>query len=332
MPPGPTPKKKLKKIRPKPKILGPPVPSSAGSPFPPGVGNSQPAGSGVTSPYGTGTGGGTSGPTAPYDPGGAAVTGVEDPSFDLFNLGEIGDLDIIVGGTLRPLTDEEFQSQGGGPGKWQLTKSNIRTEMDAFKVMAVGDQDGYAQIVAGLVRAGYLNPDDARYSAYTQSIGAAYLAALQDVYDANWGAYTANQEGILTPFKSVLEILDDQGNEVDKDGDGLPDTLAGAGQAPKQIVNRFTDEAALQSAVQQQAHSLLGRKLNPDEVGQFVSIFRGLETEFNAAANSDAPEVSITDPNPTGQAEQFVQSGFQGEIENKYKGEYVSQLQSMLGI
>lgn len=313
----PSKKKNLRKIKSKPK----PTPSS------PSGGGGSPGG-----PYGP-----SGGMPHPNDTA-AGTTGVPAADFDFLGLDELAGLnDLIIGTTTTAPADEDQQFQENGPGgvtgyTTEAKTSSFALEVAILKDMASGSPDEYAEMVGLLVRSGYLSLEDARFTSYTQTIGKAYVVALKDLYDQNQASKRLNDQGYATPYLSVWELLDQQAAEVDQDGDGIPDYEAGAGTAPKQVVNRHTDEATLTASVQSQAQSLLGRRLRDDEVAEYVTVFRGLEAEFNAAANSEEAVVDVTDPNPSGQAEAFVQGNYESEIGQQFGASYVSRLQQLMGL
>lgn len=221
----------------------------------------------------------------------------------------------------------------------------------------VADPDAAGELAYELLAAGYYGWDSAdekrlreRLQPYKKKDGTtsyrllwneddweALETALRDtsVYQLNQyrlggGDYKGYEEMIAERAEMGLTMAE-QGLGVDSGGGGYGwgggGWGYGGGGGGGDMSVQYTDPTALTEYVNTVAQEKLGRELTAEEASQFVERFHALEREFYGNYHAKADR---TNPDPTGQANAFIQELFAEEQEMQAGGEYFAALLSMM--
>lgn len=146
-------------------------------------------------------------------------------------------------------------------------------------------------------------------------------------YDAYKRALAAAQQAASIGHPMTPDEIIDQ---------GIKDHQAAKAAGPQsgQVI-QLTDPAALRGVVQLAAQAALNRNLSKDEVDRFVQEFQAQQIAYgkqlNAAqADQTGKTVTLTQPDPTAQAKEFVEQGHPAEQGGELLASYADKLISML--
>jgi hypothetical protein len=110
---------------------------------------------------------------------------------------------------------------------------------------------------------------------------------------------------------------------------------AGASVPKPGLVIQYSDPAVLRGLVQQAAQASLGRNLSAAQVNTFVNEFHAQEAAYSkklysAQQDTSGQQFELTQPNPSAQAQEFVDQGNPSEEGGQLLASYVGRLQAML--
>lgn len=193
-----------------------------------------------------------------------------------------------------------------------------------LRKLSVKDPAAYNRMVVLLRNATYgsLPTDDAQLplNGYDRRVAEAFLQAAGDLAQAN----DAGDD------RDLMSFLQDRGK-------GYEDFLKQQKDEEFDPVEReYQDPATIVAAAREQARSLLGRKLTPEEEDQLTSHFRGLEDSYFDqvdGARKDGETYAAYRPDTSGQIDDYLQ-GDQFELERQQRsiGQYAQEFMRMMGI
>lgn len=106
-------------------------------------------------------------------------------------------------------------------------------------------------------------------------------------------------------------------------------------KSPGPLIVQHGDPKVVAGFLQQAAQSSLGRNLSDQEVAHFISEYRTAETAYyekaQQATNAPAGRFDLTKPSPEADAQSYVAEQHPTEAAGNDMGDYVRQLESMLG-
>jgi hypothetical protein len=176
----------------------------------------------------------------------------------------------------------------------------------------------FAQMQKQLYAAGFYHGSKPVPGAFTTADQTAMANAIKD-YASVSNSFT----GPHAP-KTLSEYIDAVAgfNQAFGSGSG-----GGSGRAPLTI--SYTDPAELHAGLQQAAQNALGRNLNPDELNEFTKVFHSKEAAAQTSAYNGG---NSTNPEMTGEAQQFVDQHNSQEEGERLQATFLDQLNSTLGI
>lgn len=233
------------------------------------------------------------------------------------------------------------------PGANRLTQMTLAGSLSWLRDLAAHNQSQYNDIVAGLVRAGYLSPADARYGSYTSTVATKFLQSAIDVEQAN------NDAGAGGAVKTWWNHIDELFNwraasgQINSDGSAVSGSGSGSGSGSKPVATRtdvYTNPDDVKAAINNAARSILGRHLTDAEAAQFAKAFHGQEQTYNdqryaqqvANVNNQASApAAVQPPSPSAAAQNYVDTagGSVGDDRTKQLlGSYIGVLRNMVGL
>lgn len=232
----------------------------------------------------------------------------------------------------------------------QMTMAGAMSYLRQLAIEGQGQQDSaYNAIVYQLVAAGYLTPEKARYGSFTTGVANAFLQSAVDVWNIN----KDGGAGQLVSWGDHMNAMAQARQASGQAGaNGLP---AGGGSGAQQPTaptrtDVYTNPEDVKTAVNSAAENILGRRLTDAEVGQFASMFHGLEKTYNDKAfaqqmaqyqqnvsNSTTPNVApdaVRAPSPGDTATNYMDSSpaFGQERTTQLLGSYVGVLRNIVGL
>lgn len=183
---------------------------------------------------------------------------------------------------------------------------------------------GYLQLQQALFAAGYFGSKSAatvRWGADTSSTMDAWTQLLRDTIQQQSLGHNVTWEDVLKNSAANAKS-------------------AQSGTTPQNpTVTQFTDPQTVKAQVQQASQASLGRNLSDKELEVFVSEFHAAQEKFgqqtaeiNAAQTAGTGgHFDATQPELTGEADQYVKDTFGTEIAGNNLSDYVRALESMVG-
>lgn len=211
--------------------------------------------------------------------------------------------------------DRQHQRQVGA------NRMTVQSGVQWLAALSTKDPEAYAEMVDKLHDSGYLSDSDYAVAGggFSTRVAAAFADAARDTAVVNANGTEAGANMTL--------------NDMLASKKGANTGRSGADYTP--VDRKFTDPAALAQTARAAAQDLLGRALTPDEEKRFTSKFRGLETGFYDqidTAGRNKTGATVTDPNPSGQADTFVRAPeFDADRTRQLTGEYMDVLKQLFG-
>lgn len=222
------------------------------------------------------------------------------------------------GFTSADAADRQYNSQVG------KNLMSVRNGIQWLANLSTKDPEAYTAMVDKLHDAGYLNDGDYAVAGggWSSAVADGFARAARDTAVVN---STTNGES------TTLDQLLGQKATANK---ALQDKLKADQFQP--VDRTYTDPTYLVGAAKSAAEAALGRLLTKDEEAKLTAHFRGLETsKFDQidAAHKAGAGATITDPNPSGQIDDFLNSGeLEQEQANFRTAGYGDALRKLVGL
>lgn len=273
----------------------------------------------------------------PYGQGtGVYTTTGFAPGADGTDAGLLGPLSLPK--NIHPSDTFTWSVDTSTPGRNALTQMTLAGSLSWLRDLAAHNQNQYNEIVAGLVRAGYLTPSQARYGSYTSTVATKFLQSAIDTEQAN------NDQGAGGAVKTWWNHIDDlsqariDAGQVNADGSALGG-ISGAQGPVRQ--DQYTDAETVKATINSAAKSVLGRNLTDAEAATFASAFHGQESAWNdqswaaQQAHAAGQTSSVTNsPSVSAAAKDYVDTApaLGGERTHELLGSYIGVLRNMVGL
>lgn len=184
-----------------------------------------------------------------------------------------------------------------------------------FATDSLANRSAFESQQAALKAAGYYSSSGYTKGVYGSQDRQAMVGAMNDYL-----SIVNSNSPVQMTFSQFLQLKASAG--AGSNGGG------GSGRRPLTI--SYTDPAELTAALQSGAQSALGRKLTSSEMSGFITGFHAKEAAaetqaYNGGGTATMPEV-------TGQAQNFLDTHFQGEEQQRLKATYLDAMNSMFGV
>lgn len=229
-------------------------------------------------------------------------------------------------------------------GRQTLTQMTLAGALSWFRNLATTNVKGYDEIVAGLVRAGYLSPSEARYGGYTNTVATKFLQSAIDVEQIN---NDKGHGGIVTTWFNHIDALANgrmDSGQINPDGSSGSSSSGGsAGPKAPTRTDQYMNPEDVKAAINSAAHSVLGRRLTPEEEAQFTSAYHGQEATWNnqnwaqqqaSFEGAAAAPAAVSHPSLTDSATNYVDTSpaLAGDRTKQLLGSYIGVLRNMTGL
>lgn len=244
-------------------------------------------------------------------------------ALDLYGLGVVGSGPIYV-------TEQQSamgEHSGGGSTTYVDNPGNVDGNAFARQVAALSQTNPAAfQQWQQMLYAGDFYSGKPRLGVYGAADVKALQAALTAYQQVNAQANAAIGQGKAPASQPLAfqEWLNQRISQVK--GTGGP----GAGSTRAPLTISYTDPAELESAAQSAAQQALGRDLSQNEIHSFIGAFHSKEASAQRGAyNGDK---SVTNPEVTGEATNFVTKGNQEEANDRHEATLLDSIGQLLGV
>lgn len=226
-----------------------------------------------------------------------------------------------------------------------LTQMTLAGSLSWLRNLASTNKNQYNEIVAGLVRAGYLTPSEARYNSYTTTVATKFLQSAIDTEQANNDIAGLSGGAVKTWWNHIDDLYQGRidSGQLNADGSAAGGSGGGGGPAKPTRTDVFTNPEDVKASINSAAKSVLGRNLTDAEVAQFASAFHGTEQTYNDqawaqqqanAANQSSAPPAVRAPSVSAAAQNYVDSAptLGGERTHELLGSYIGVLRNMVGL
>lgn len=215
----------------------------------------------------------SSGPGMDTRPGGAYAQGL----YDVLGL-PAGKGDDLFQMTVNPDGQSwpvvgPYANEADRPITGKGLQMSVAAGLEWLRDQAVNNKDGYNSLVIALWQARYLDQADIKLNTFSSAVAQAFADAAWDVSAVNAKA----DGGAVTTLWDHLDAII-AGNEEAGFGVGG----GGNAPAPPSRVDQRASDQDLKAQINDTAHSLLGRKLTDEEEARISSLYRGVESQWNA--------------------------------------------------
>lgn len=244
-------------------------------------------------------------------------------SNDVYGFGsDLGNSNVFLGTQTSYGKDGPDAIKQGGNNKPVTSSAPVVRSANSFMQTwansSVSNPQFFAQYQEQLYASGFYGSSKPRWGVYTTSDAAAMKKALQSYA----GIVNPNDPNPVT----FADYLDHAMSQVGANG-GFG---GGGGSTRAPLTISYTDPAELHETLQSAAQSALGRNLNSDELNKFVSAFHGKEAKAQRAAYNGAS--SATNPEATGESQDFVSTNNTKEAGERSTATYLDSINQLLGV